>query len=163
MLVAIMVSDHRSLLRQSARTLGKARWWMMRNVVLVEDQGLVALDLEDMLHALGIKRVRIVSGERKARHELMLDRPDLLITDIRLDGGNGIALARWARELYPTLPTIFASASAHDVEDPRFEVKLEKPVSPGDLLRAMQRLAVLPPVHVVPDMGPHSPYREQPR
>jgi DNA-binding NtrC family response regulator len=87
----------------------------MLNVLLVEDEALVALDLADRLAELGIRRTRMVARVQDARAALADDRPDVLITDIRLGWDNGVELVRWARAVHPTLPVVFINGSPHEV------------------------------------------------
>jgi DNA-binding NtrC family response regulator len=79
-------------------------------VLLVEDEFLIAEWVAECLSEQGFV-VRTVSNARDALRQLAAAPVDVLFTDINLlDGMDGVALARCARELLPDLPVIYASA-----------------------------------------------------
>ena len=83
---------------------------MNQNILIVEDEGVVALDLKLQLQDLGYRVVGIASSSDEALEAVRLKRPDLVLMDVRLQGtGDGIdAAARINREL-PT-PVIFLTS-----------------------------------------------------
>jgi DNA-binding response OmpR family regulator len=115
------------------------------DVLVVEDEALVALALTDLLGRWGFSSIRVASSEHDAQLEIMRRRPDLLVTDIRLGrGGDGVSLGRWARLVHPTLPVVYISASFYEPANPAYEIKLSKPLDPGLLLAALSMLGALP-------------------
>ncbi|OGR04692.1 MAG: hypothetical protein A2284_17180 [Deltaproteobacteria bacterium RIFOXYA12_FULL_61_11] len=83
-------------------------------ILIVEDDLLLALDLEDMLRAHGFHVVRdVVSGEEGIAAASNL-APHLILMDIRLRGGiNGLAAARFIRQT-SRVPIIFLTAYADE-------------------------------------------------
>jgi two-component system, response regulator PdtaR len=63
-------------------------------VLIVEDEALVAMDMEDVLTADGFKIVATVDTERDAIAAIASLRPDIVLLDITLREGNGIAVAQ---------------------------------------------------------------------
>ena len=68
----------------------------------------------------------------------MLDgEVDLIVTDIQMPGGGGIALARAVRKAYPSVPIILVSG--HGDPDTEFEF-IAKPFSWTVMSRAIRRV-----------------------
>ena len=111
----------------------------MAHVLLVEDEADVR---QVMQHALfdGGHEVDIASGEADGRKLLAGHDYDLLIADARLPDGSGIGLAEAARQkgIAALVITGYAFNLPKD-ELERFEVLL-KPVRPGELLQAVERV-----------------------
>ena len=64
-----------------------------RRVLIVEDDTLVGAGLRALLEKLGHAVVGQAADERQAEAMYRADRPDLVLLDVRLDHGDGIALA----------------------------------------------------------------------
>ena len=78
-------------------------------VLLVDDDpGLLRL-LSIRLGAVGYQVTAVESGEL-ALARLSISRPDLLITDLRMDGMDGMALMETVKQRYPTIPVIILTA-----------------------------------------------------
>jgi DNA-binding NtrC family response regulator len=79
-------------------------------ILLVEDEFLIAEWVAESLAEQGFF-VQIACNAGDALRHLAASTIDVLFTDINLPGGmDGTALARRARELFPHLPVIYASA-----------------------------------------------------
>ena len=65
---------------------------------------------------------------------------DLLMTDVGLPGMDGKALAARARELRPTLPVLFASGYAENIEAPVGMSVIGKPFSIDQLRDKVQSM-----------------------
>jgi DNA-binding response OmpR family regulator len=71
-----------------------------RRALIVEDEFVIALDLELAMEALGFQVCELASGDRKARLAAMRDKPHLALVDICLEGGReGIETGRWLRDV----------------------------------------------------------------
>ena len=71
-----------------------------RRALIVEDEVLIALDLEDAMSDLGYEVCGLAPGDRQARSLAMRDQPDVALVDVCLEGGReGIETARWLREV----------------------------------------------------------------
>jgi|GEM_PF-1453431 PAS domain S-box-containing protein len=81
-----------------------------RRLVIIEDEGILALDLERTLTASGFD-VRGVAGDSDAALELVeRERPELALMDIRIQGPrDGIETARLLRERFD-VPVVFLTA-----------------------------------------------------
>jgi DNA-binding response OmpR family regulator len=78
--------------------------------LIVEDEILIALDLEAAMSALGFDVCDLAPNAREARTVAMSDQPDIVLMDVNLDGGrDGIEAARWLREVCGT-PVVFVTS-----------------------------------------------------
>lgn len=83
------------------------------DVLLLEDQLLIAVDVEEMLTRLGARQVRTASTIVEARRRLTEQRPDLAILDVNL--GQGTTSMPFAEELESLgLPFVFATGYGDD-------------------------------------------------
>ena len=106
-------------------------------ILLVDDDATFCDTLRMLLDGEGFTVVteRTLVG---ATNYLSSAQPDLLITDIRLDDGNGWNVAKYANQQYPMLPIVVvtgfcASRDDAEAEYARVPVFL-KPFDPEDLL-----------------------------
>ena len=114
-------------------------------VLVVEDEALIAMELESILEQQGHEVVYAVANEADAIAAARLTRPDLVLMDVRLArGGDGVATAiRLRQEL--GIRSIFITAQSDQVTRARVAAAepagfLGKPLSP-DLLAKLIREA----------------------
>ena len=121
------------------------------SVLLVEDQASVRATLAGELRHVGVSEVLEAASADAALHLFKLRRPDLVLLDIRLPGGNdGYWVAQRMREAEPGgwTPIIFLSGLDGDLDVWRgieaggddYLVKPVKPIVLAAKLRAMRRL-----------------------
>ena len=80
-----------------------------RRALIVEDELMIALDLEDAMSALGFDICGLASTADTARSIAMDNQPDVVLMDVNLDGGReGIEAARWLREVCDA-PIVFVT------------------------------------------------------
>jgi two-component system, NtrC family, response regulator AtoC len=118
----------------------------MPRILIVEDKDSLRTMLEEMLKAEGLQVTGISSGSQAVERLRGGERVDLVLTDWRLPGADGLAVLDAAIALDPTLPvlvmTAFGSietaveAMKHGAED-----FITKPVDP-DLLRLLVSRAI---------------------
>tara|TARA_B100000795_G_C22806559_1_gene445291 strand:- start:993 stop:1757 length:765 start_codon:yes stop_codon:yes gene_type:complete len=85
------------------------------NVFIVEDENIVAKDIEQSLKKLGYNVVGIASSGEKVKEQLEAGaKPDIFLMDIMIKGNmNGIEVAGYVKENY-NLPVIFLTAYADE-------------------------------------------------
>jgi two-component system, response regulator PdtaR len=82
--------------------------------LIVEDEIVIALDLEAQVRELGFEICGVTSNAREALSLAKEEPPDLAIMDIYLHGArDGIEVARQIRSLFST-PVIFVTAYSDD-------------------------------------------------
>ena len=85
----------------------------MIRILVVDDNPDMAETLADILELKGFSVHAAASGAEAL--EILQDQPvDILLTDVKMPGMNGLELYRETRKLYPRLITIFMTAYSAD-------------------------------------------------
>lgn len=80
------------------------------NIILVEDDRIIAMEVSDRLEAMGHKVISILDNGEKAVDEILDKKPDLVFMDIRLDGKmDGIDAAQKIHDKQ-NIPIIYLTA-----------------------------------------------------
>lgn len=121
---------------------------MAYRVLVVEDEGIIAMMLSRMLERLGCTVLATIDNSDDAEVFFSREYPDLVFMDIQINGSkNGIELAKSLVRQQPGARVIFLSANTDQTtRDAALSVKpmafLPKPVEVDDLanvLRAMDQ------------------------
>jgi response regulator of citrate/malate metabolism len=71
-----------------------------RIALIVEDEIVIALDLEAAMASLGFDVCGLAASDSKARTLALRDNPDIVLMDVCLSGGReGIETGRWLKEV----------------------------------------------------------------
>jgi CheY-like chemotaxis protein len=115
-------------------------------ILVVEDEAIIALEMEAMLEGLGHTVAAIASSETEAVRLSRSKRPNLILMDVRLGrGGDGINAARAILEQMP-VTIVFCSAYARDpttrarMDEVRPAGILSKPILQSELKETLERL-----------------------
>jgi CheY-like chemotaxis protein len=110
------------------------------DVLVVEDDAIIALDFEDTLLGFGVKTVRTAGNVARAL-DLIADRaPDFALLDVGLVHENSFAIAERLKAL--DIPFIFITGYGRDVRlPPAFanQPRLPKPCTTEALEAALRR------------------------
>jgi CheY-like chemotaxis protein len=87
------------------------------HILLIEDQSLIALDTEAMLHELGATTVETMAGVGPALKWLDQNRPHAAVLDINLGATSSFAIAEKLSQ--QSIPFIFTTGYGEDAEVPR--------------------------------------------
>jgi CheY-like chemotaxis protein len=80
------------------------------DVVIIEDEPLIAMDLERLVQGLGHRVVRVARTERQAIEAVKQTRPGLVLADIQLaDGSSGLDAVNEFLQIF-SVPVIFVTA-----------------------------------------------------
>jgi CheY-like chemotaxis protein len=116
-------------------------------ILVVEDEAVIALELESMLESLGHTVVAIAGSEREAVRLSQTKRPTIILMDVRLGrGGDGINAARAILQEMP-VSIVFCSAYARDpgtrarMEEVHPSAILSKPILQAELKETLERLS----------------------
>lgn len=115
-----------------------------RSVLVVEDQLLIALDLEALLLDQGASSVQLCGSAEEALRSIRLDRPDLAILDVNLGDTTSFPVAAELQGL--GIPFIFATGYGNEVEFPselRAVPLVAKPYCVRTILDALLSASVL--------------------
>ncbi len=99
-------------------------------ILVVEDDNIVRMLIVDVLEELEFKVLEAADGEQAltiVQHTGQVI--DLMMTDMGLPGMDGRELATQVRELRPTLPILFASGYAENIDVPHGMHVIGKPFS----------------------------------
>ncbi len=98
----------RGLVEQARAEMAKA---IAGRVLIIEDEGIIAADLEAIVESMGHAVVGIAPTRSKAVRIGQGERPDLILADIQLaDNSSGIDAVHELLAELPTVPVIFITA-----------------------------------------------------
>lgn len=105
--------------------------------MVVEDEGVIAMLLSDLLEQLGHEVCAVEATEAGAVAAAQSSNPDLMIVDDRLREGGGRAAVETIL-LTRRLPYVFVTGDSAEMRElPPGAVMIEKPCSESDLVRAI--------------------------
>ncbi|MGQ0685199.1 response regulator [Bradyrhizobium sp.] len=110
------------------------------DVLIVEDDAIIALDFEDTILGFGVKTVRTAGSVARAL-ELIADRaPDFAMLDVGLAGGNSFAVAERLHAMQ--IPFVFVTGYDGEIALPpalKGTPKLPKPCTREVLITALRQ------------------------
>lgn len=116
-------------------------------VLIIEDEGLIAMDLALMLRSLGANQVETVASAEEGLNRLRHYKPDLIFVDIKLKGlMDGIKLAEIIQTEH-SLPVIYITAYNDEStlsrarEVPHLGI-IKKPFIPADIKQVLNGLTL---------------------
>lgn len=129
--------------RLAAKSLSKRKIPTgFERVMVVEDDGLLALAIEQALLDAGAGEVILCSSTDQALASLREKRPDAIVLDVHLaDRDDGWAIAELVNDIGPNPPRIvFSTGSPQDIPPKIAELGpvLVKPYDPADLIEAIR-------------------------
>ena len=114
-------------------------------ILVVEDDAIVGMLLAEMLEEMGYEVCAIEASEAEAVTAAIRCRPDLMIVDVQLGNGSGVAAVE---EILRTrsVPHVFVSGDPSAVTALRpGAVALQKPFRESDLARAIEHALAASP------------------
>jgi DNA-binding NtrC family response regulator len=112
---------------------------MPDDVLIVEDDPIIALDFEDTILSFGVKQVRTAGSVARALHMIADRAPEFALLDVGLVRENSFAVAERLQALQ--IPFVFVTGYGADVSLPAAfadKSRLAKPC-PTDALEAVLR------------------------
>ncbi len=83
----------------------------MCHVLIIEDETLIALDIEDLLEAHGALSFSFANGQQTALNAARITRPDFILSDVSLLEGSGPLAVQAIRHEFGPIPVIFVTAT----------------------------------------------------
>jgi DNA-binding NtrC family response regulator len=77
------------------------------NVLIIEDENIVALELQDLLSDFGTRSISICASIAEARKQLLTELFDVIVLDLKLTDGSGLTLIPLIQSL--ALPIVITS------------------------------------------------------
>jgi CheY-like chemotaxis protein len=125
-----------ALLKEASDTIVKQ---VATDVMIIEDEPIIAMDLESILDSLGHKVLGVARTHKDAFQMAMTKRPKLVLADIQLaDGSSGLDAVNQILSNYP-VPVIFVTAFPERLltgEKPEPAFLITKPYIP-EMVRAV--------------------------
>ena len=112
-----------------------------RHALIIEDEILIALEIEQLLQDEGFLSADVATTPREALICAKAHRPDLITADIRIAEGTGIEAVAAISSAIGEIPVVFVTGNAEMVRG-RAEPVVEKPINPRDLHRAVEQLGL---------------------
>ena len=108
------------------------------HALIIEDEILIALEVETLLREQGFVTVDVADNAREALDLALRHKPDLITADYRIVGGTGEdAVSAIMAHLGP-IPVVYVTGNAGSISSGSGNPVVEKPVSPTRLARACQ-------------------------
>jgi len=110
-----------------------------RHALIIEDEMLIALEVEGLLHDFGFETCDIVDNPADAVRCALAHRPDFVTADVRILGGTGIdAVAAITAELGP-IPHVYVTGNPDMIAGQTTAPIVDKPLSRRALEAACER------------------------
>ncbi|MFT5087630.1 MAG: YesN/AraC family two-component response regulator [Candidatus Latescibacterota bacterium] len=113
----------------------------MKHVLLIEDEGIIALQLSQTIESEGDYRVSIALNGREGLEVHEEDPADLVVTDLNMPELDGFGVIESVRAKTPAVKIIVLSGASQETERRAVEMgalcTLSKPVYSEDLLTAI--------------------------
>lgn len=113
-------------------------------IVIVEDEAIIALELKFILEAKGFRIPKILTTGEQAVNYILKHSPDLVLMDIRIKGRlDGIQAVQQIKKS-KKVPVIFLTGntdliSAQQIKQTRPVAILNKPVAEWELMEAIEQ------------------------
>lgn len=117
---------------------------MPSNILIVEDNHIIALDVQKQLESFGFEEVNIALSGEAALNRISKVRPGLILMDVNLKGKiNGLQTAETIKKWF-NLPVIFITAYLEEeISDQAEDLGdgfLKKPFTETDLKHAINKV-----------------------
>ncbi|MFL5295051.1 MAG: response regulator [Phenylobacterium sp.] len=110
-----------------------------RHALIIEDEMLIALEVESLLHDFGFESCDIADNPADAVRCALAHKPDLVTADVRILGGTGLdAMRAITRELGP-IPHIYVTGNPDMILGQTTAPVVDKPLSRRALAAACER------------------------
>ena len=117
----------------------------MCHVLIIEDEPLIALDLEGLLEREGATSFSFAASEAEAVIEARTHRPDIITSDVTLVEGTGPAAVETIRASLGDIPVVYITATpANCCAEDRLTRTLPKPLNRpvvASVFRELRQLA----------------------
>jgi DNA-binding NtrC family response regulator len=124
---------------------------MDRHVLIIEDEMLIALELETLLMDLGFSTFDFADSPRQALICARAHRPDLITADFRIIDGTGVEAVEEITATLGRFPVIYVTGNVDMVTGKGWPI-IEKPIACSALMAACAE------VQIAPSTGPRAPF-----
>ncbi|USQ94665.1 response regulator [Caulobacter sp. RL271] len=111
-----------------------------RHVLIIEDEILVAFEVEALLAEMGFTSFDIADSAADALTLAIANPPDLITADYRIVGGTGVEAVEAIQRRLGRIPVVYVTGNADQLQG-RFTPIVDKPISARILAEACARAA----------------------
>jgi CheY-like chemotaxis protein len=112
---------------------------MCRHALIIEDEILIAYEVQHILERLGFDSFDLASSPTEALASAKHHRPTLITADMRIVGGTGLEAVRAINRAIGEVPVVFVTANADMLRNEVDAQIVEKPISGPALSRACEQ------------------------
>lgn len=116
---------------------------MTRHALIIEDEILIAFEVQGVLEELGFDSFDLASSPLEALAAARAHRPDLITADLRIVGGTGLEAVEAITAQMGEIPVVYVTANAELLRDRRAPAVVEKPIAWPVLADACSRVCGL--------------------
>lgn len=106
------------------------------HVLIIEDEPIIAIELEILLGELGYRSFAVADSPDGALSSARAHRPDLITADYRIVAGTGLEAVQRIKDALGPIPVVYVTGNPDVLSgEPRSTI-VDKPISPSALRRA---------------------------
>jgi len=106
------------------------------HALVIEDDMIIALEVEHLLRDLGYRSVDIASTPAQALQQAAARKPDLITADVRIIGGTGIEAVKAITDRLGEIPYFYVTGNVDMLKGEHPPAVVEKPINPREFRRA---------------------------
>ena len=110
-----------------------------KHALIIEDEMLIALEVESLLHDFGFESCDIVDNTEDAVRSALARRPDLVTADLCILGGTGVEAVSAITEQLGPVPHIFVTGNADMLTGQTCAPVVDKPLTRRAMADACRR------------------------
>jgi CheY-like chemotaxis protein len=111
-----------------------------RHALIIEDEILIALEVEALLEDLGFETFDIAESPDEALSRAAAHRPDLITADIRIIGGTGIEAVQRITAVMGKIPVVYVTGNPDVLNGQKSAAIVDKPITARALAAACDRV-----------------------
>lgn len=113
------------------------RWG--RHALIIEDEMLIAIEVESLLSELGYRTFDFVDSPAQAVAAARARRPDLVTADYRIHGGTGVEAVAGILAAIGHVPVVYVTGNVDSVQGQGDVPVVDKPIQSAALAAACRR------------------------
>lgn len=112
------------------------------HALIIEDEMLIAMEIEHDLAELGFSSADIADSPARALACATRHRPDLITADMRINEGTGLEAVRAIVAALGEVPVIYVTGNTDMLRGQAVSI-VEKPIWPGSIASACRKVGVV--------------------
>lgn len=116
---------------------------MSRHALIIEDEILIAYEIQDVLERLGFESFDLAASPSEAIAFAKAHRPSLITADMRIIGGTGLEAVQAIIGAIGEVPVVYVTANADMLRGEGLATIVEKPIADPALAQACRHVCGL--------------------